>query len=254
MKIGTPTEIDPRFSFPGFIAICTAAFVFSGSSGAMLFLLGYVGVLFILVFGFNAFGRHMLRITPVVALIVLLNGMLTPGTALVSAAGFDLFTWQGITAGFFYSFRFMVLYFLVVFFVGVTPPERFAGVLYKVFRPFSRNFANGAAFYAFNVLSFLPLFTDEIERIRLAQSFRGAELKGGLIRRVLAVRLLVVPLVVSAVHRSGQLAATVELRGLRSRLGEALPSSRPTRREFVFALTTVVVLVAAVLVFRSGAV
>ena len=248
-----PADIDPRFSFPGFIAICVAAFVFSGSTSAMSFLLGYVGILFVSAFGFAAFGRHMSRVAPVVLLIVLLNGFFVGGTKLVSAAGFDLLTRQGIVSGVFYSLRFMVLYFSVVIFVGVTPPERFAGVLYSVFRPFSRKLADGAAFYAFNVLSFLPLFTDEIERIRLAQSFRGAEFRGGLIRRGAAVRLLVVPLVVSAIHRSDQLAATVELRGLRGRLGEALPSQRPTRREFVFAAVTVVVLVAAVLVFRSGA-
>ncbi len=216
----------------------------------MLFLLGYVGLLFILVFGRAALGGHMVRITPVVALIVVFNGLLTPGAALFTPAGFDLFTWEGIEAGFFYSFRFMVLYFAVVFFVGVTPPERFARLLYSALRPFSPRFADSTAFYAFNVLSFLPLFSDEIKRIRLAQSFRGAEFSGGLIRRVLAVRLLVVPLVVSAVHRSGQLAATVELRGLRSRLGEALPSGKPTQKEYVFAMTTAVVLVAAVLIYR----
>jgi len=250
MKLETSSEVDPRFSFPGFIAICTAAFVFSGSSAVMLFLLGYVGTLFVLVFGLAALGRHMVRITPVVALIGVFNGLLTPGTALFAGAGFDLFTWEGIEAGFFYSFRFMVLYFAVVFFVGVTPPERFARVLYTAFRPFSQRFADNAAFYAFNVLSFLPLFADEIKRIRLAQSFRGADFSGGLIRRVMAVRLLVVPLVVSAVHRSGQLAATVELRGLRSRLGEALPPGKPRRKEYVFAMMTAVVLVASILIYR----
>ena len=37
----------------------------SGSSAAMLFLLAYTGLLFVLVYSPAAFGRHMVRITPV---------------------------------------------------------------------------------------------------------------------------------------------------------------------------------------------
>jgi energy-coupling factor transporter transmembrane protein EcfT len=246
--------MDPRFAFPGFLAVCAATFVVSGSPGGMALLLAYVVALYAAAGVLATAGRHLARLVPVVVLIVALNGLLTSGTPLLGGTPAGWLTREGVSGGVFYALRFLVLYYSVVLFVGVTAPEQFARAVYTLLLPFSRRAAGEAAFYSFNVLSFLPLFAGEIERIRTAQSFRGADFGGGLVRRVSAVRLLVAPLVVSAVSRSGQLAATVELRGLRYRLGEALPEIHSTWREYVFALATIVVLAVVVLFLRTGTV
>jgi energy-coupling factor transport system permease protein len=244
--------MDPRFAFPGLAALSAAAFAVSGSTPAIILLLVYVAALYIAAGAAATFGRQLVRLVPVVMLIVALNGLLGSGTSLFPDTPAGRLTREGVAGGVFYALRFLVLYYSVVLFVGVTAPEQFARAVYDVLRPFSKRAAGAAAFYAFNVLSFLPLFADEIDRIRTAQSFRGADFGGGLVRRVSAVRLLVAPLVISAVSRSGQLAATIELRGLKHRLGEALPAIRTTHREVIFALATVGVLAVVGLVFRTG--
>jgi energy-coupling factor transporter transmembrane protein EcfT len=59
------------------------------------------------------------------------------------------------------------------------------------------------------------------------------------------VRLLVVPLVVSALHRSAQLAMVTELRGLQHRLGEVFAVAAPSPRDAVLPALTAAVVVAA---------
>jgi energy-coupling factor transport system permease protein len=188
-----------------------------------------------------------------VALIILLNGLLVPGEAVVSIGGRTLLSQAGTSAGVFFSLRLIVLYGAMVLFLVVTPPVEFARGVYSLVRPFSRKAAAGAAFYGFLILSFVPLFSDELERIRQAQSFRGADMKtGGIARRAATARALIVPLVLSAIHRSGQLAAVVELRGLRDRVGTALPAGRPGVADVVFVAVTAVVLAAIALWSEGG--
>ncbi len=248
-------QIDPRFSIVALVAIgATGLFVLS-TAPAMSVLLGYLLLLYSLNRGgTRTFGRHILRSVPILALILLLNAILVPGEPLVSVGGRELLTVEGFGAGLFFSLRFLVLYLTAIVFLELTPPVEFARGMYAILRPVSAKLANQAAFYGFLILSFLPLFADEFERIRIAQSFRGAEFKGGILRRVFAVRLLVVPLVLSAIHRSEQVAAVVELRGVRDRIGLGFGTARPTTLDFVFSLVTAAVILAAVLVVDRGTV
>ena len=246
-------QIDPRFSIVALVAIGTTGLFVLSTAPAMSVLLGYLLLLYSLNRGgIRTFGRHILRSVPILALILLLNAILVPGEPLVSVGGRELLTVEGFGAGLFFSLRFLVLYLTAIVFLELTPPVEFARGLYTMLRPASAKLANRAAFYGFLILSFLPLFADEFERIRIAQSFRGAEFKGGILRRVLAVRLLVVPLILSAIHRSEQVAAVVELRGVRDRIGLGLSTTRPTTFDFVFSLVTAAVILAAVLVVDRG--
>lgn len=253
MAYDRSARIDARFGTAAFVAICATALFALSSMQAMTALLAYVVILcFGVGVGIRTLGRHVLRLVPVVAAIVVLNGALLPGDGLVSVAGRTLLTKAGVAAGCFFTLRLLVLYVASVAFLAATPPVEFARGVYSTLRPVSARLANRAAFFGFLVLSFVPLFADEFDRIRLAQSFRGADFSGGLVRRSAAVRALVVPLVLSAIHRSGQLAAVVELRGLRDRGGVALPSTRPGAVDIAFAATTAAVLVAVVLTFGSA--
>lgn len=250
MVSGKPPRIDARFGVAAFVAICAAALFALSSMPAMVVLLAYVVMLSLAVgVGVRTLGRHLWRLVPVAAVIVLLNGALLPGDALIAVRNRALLTDAGVTAGTFFALRLFVLYMASLVFLAVTPPVEFAKGVYSTLRPVSARLASRAAFYGFLVLSFVPLFADEFDRIRLAQSFRGADLSGGLGRRAAAVRALVVPLVLSAIHRSGQLATVVELRGLRDRVGVALPTTRPRAADVAFAAVTAAVIVAVVLAF-----
>ena len=253
---GAESRIDARVSIAVCGAIGAAELFFVSSPQAMTGLLAYV-LLLLVVLGrgsrnpARALGRHVTRLAPAVALIVILNGLLVPGEAIVSIGGRTVLSQEGTSAGMFFSLRLLVLYTAMALFLLVTPPVEFARGIHTIVRPVSRKAADGAAFYGFLILSFIPLFSDELERIRRAQSFRGADLKsGGIARRAVAVRALIVPLVLSAIHRSGQLAAVVEVRGLRHRVGTALPSGKAGFADLVLVFTTALML--AVFTIWSG--
>jgi len=79
----------------------------------------------------------------------------------------------------------------------------------------------------------------------VAQKFRGGGLDGGFFKKVRGVRLLFVPLILSAIHRSGELAAVVELRGIERTIGGILVLERATARDYAFIATTAAVVAAA---------
>jgi energy-coupling factor transport system permease protein len=185
------------------------------------------------------------RLWVFVLIVVVINGITTPGHALVTAAGHELVTREGLAAGVFFALRLIVLYLATALLVRTSSPEELAAGIHATVRPVSRTLAERMAFYAFVTFGFVPLFSEEMERVRVAQSFRGAKLSGRLLERVRAVRLLVVPLVVSALHRSAQLAMVTELRGLQHRLGEVFAVAAPSPRDAVLPALTAAVVVAA---------
>jgi energy-coupling factor transporter transmembrane protein EcfT len=255
MEFDGSVRIDARIGTAIFAAIVATALFVLSSPGAMILLLAYVLCLLAAVGGgLRPVGRQLPRLAPIVALIVVLNGAAVAGDGGLTVGGRVLLSKQGLSAGAFFSVRFLVLYFAAAAFVAVTSPVEIATGVYGFLRPVSVKLANRAAFYGFVVTSFLPLFSEEFERVRLAQSFRGGDFRGGFTSRVAAVRLLVVPLVLSAIHRSSQLAAVVELRGLRDRVGTALPAARPGLVDAVAAAVTAAVIAIAVLLLENGAV
>ncbi len=244
-------RIDARVGVGLFVAIVAASLALVSTSAAMALLLAWVVLLYAAALAGARFYGHLRRLAPALILIVVLNGVFVPGEALLSVAGKTLLSRAGVSAGVFFSLRLAVLYVAMALFLAVTPPVEFARGIYSILRPFSIRLANRVAFHGFLILSFIPFFTDELDRIRRAQSFRGAEFGGGIARRSAAARALIVPLLLSAIHRSGQLAAVVELRGLRDRMGTALPPARPGMVDAVVAAATAAVL-AAIIWLQKG--
>ena len=113
-------------------------------------------------------------------------------------------------------------------------------------RPLSGAAAEAFAFHCFVIASFVPLLADELRRIRTAQAFRGAAIDGGLFKRLRSSQLLLIPLILSAVHRSAQLAAVVEVRRIRENIPMLLEGSRIKLRDAGFVLVAIAVCVFAV--------
>jgi len=65
-------------------------------------------------------------------------------------------------------------------------------------------------------LRFMPMMLEEYERIRMAQTARGADFTtGSLMLRARAVAALAVPLILSSFRRADELAMAMEARGYR---------------------------------------
>lgn len=244
---------DTRRSFDPRVAIVATALVVAGALFAVTSKLGMVLVL-VYVTGLYLLGgggvgeglTHLQRLWFFLLLIVAINGVLISGTPVVTVAGRDIVSVEGLFEGAFFCLRLVVLYFSMAALLVLAPAERFAQGTFAMVRPVSERLARRLALYGFLSLGFVPLFAREFERIRLAQMFRGADLHGGLRRRLLSVRPLLLPLVLSAIHRSHQLAVVVELRGLKDRMGSAIALPRPGLRDLALILATLGVLAAAI--------
>jgi energy-coupling factor transport system permease protein len=226
-----------------FVALAVFTFLIDGSSG-LAFILAYV-VALCLVSGLSVrtLATRARTVALFAAFIVAINALLIDGAPLPRPLSF--LSWEGIASGFYYSLRVGVLYFSLVLFLSLATPEGIAGGLAALIRPFSRELSRHAALHGFLYAGFLPLFGDELDRIRVAQGFRGGAVDGGFFRRIAGARALMVPLIVSAIHRAGHLAMAVELRGIRFSIDRVLPLHPPRPRDVVFAGMTAVVLIIA---------
>lgn len=244
--------IDPRLAITAVAVVVAVALFVLSSLEAMAAVFVYLVVWY-----FTAGGRmssllaHGKRLIFFVIIITVLNGVLVPGKTLFAVAGRPVFSAEGIAAGVFFSARLIALYFSMVVLLVAAPAEKFANGIFGLCKPLSGRAARRLAFHGFLAMSFLPLFSREYDRIRAAQSFRGAGFHGGFLRRLTSARLLLVPLILSAVHRSGQLAAVVELRGLQDRMGASMAPARFAAADFLFVLITLGVLALSVFVLNG---
>jgi energy-coupling factor transport system permease protein len=234
---------DPRFLLAGFLAIVISAFVVGGTAG-LAFIFAYVVMLAHLA-GIPAGtliknGRSLIFF---VVLVIAINSVLVRGEPMVTGLPFP--TREGLESGIHNSVRVLILYLSAVVFLSVMSPEDIARAVAEILRPLSPDLARRCSLYVFLTFGFLPLFADEIERVRTAQRFRGGGLEGGIRRKLRGVRLLLVPLFVSAIHRSGHLAMAVELRDVKTTIENILGLGSPAQRDYVFVAATLAIVAAA---------
>lgn len=184
------------------------------------------------------------RVVPFAAVIFVLNAVLVPGEALFRIAGHRVASVEGAHDGLFFALRLGVMLMSVSLLLGATDPEGLARGVHDLLRRVSPALANRIAFFTFLSMGFVPMFVDEIARVRIAQSFRGGDFKGGILHRAGSLRMWLVPVLMSAVRRSGELALAVELRDTRSRLVASIPAPRMRAIDVVWLALVVAVVVA----------
>jgi energy-coupling factor transport system permease protein len=238
---------DPRVGVVAYLLIIIAAFALRQFWGVFCLLL-YVLVLYLLCgFTLAAVWRRTKKIVLFALLAVLLNAVLVKGEALISIGDVSILSREGLWRGAYYFVQIHVLFLSTGLFVSLTSPEQFAKAIASIVSPIAPAFAKRLALYAFLSLGFLPFFVDEFHRITTLQKFRGGGLTGGLARKLKGVRLLLVPLLLSAVRRSEQLAMVIELRDLKNKVGGLVALGRPRLQDYGFVLLTLVVIAAAYL-------
>lgn len=239
---------DPRVGMIAFLLLITAAFALR-HFWSVLCLLLYVLVLYILSgFSLAVIWKRTRTIALFAMLAVLLNAVLVKGEPLISLGGAAILSKEGLWRGAYYFVQIHVLFLSMGLFVSLTSPEQFAKAISSAVSPISPAFARRLALYAFLSLGFLPFFVGEFNRIATLQKFRGGGLTGGLVQKLKGVRLLLVPLLLSAVRRSEQLAMVIELRDLKSKTNGLVALERPRSKDYGFIVLTMAVIAASYLV------
>lgn len=154
---------------------------------------------------------------PVLLLIVFsagLNIFMTPGTVLVQIWKIRV-TAEGIGKAVFYSIRIVLLVLGSSLMTLTTTPtaltdglEKGLGFLKKLHVP-----VHDIAMMMSIALRFIPILTEELDKIMKAQTSRGADFEsGGIIRKAKSMVPLLVPLLISAFRRAGDLAMAMDAR------------------------------------------
>lgn len=187
--------------------------------------------------------RAFARVLPFALVIVALNAVLVPGEAWLSLLGRRVVSREGFEAGVFFALRLAVMLMAVSAFLATASPESMARGVYDVLRRFSADGARRVALFVFLSMGFVPLIADEFQRIRVAQAFRGGDFSGSVWRRAETARAWLVPLLVSAIHRSGEMAKTVEMRAIRDRLVNTIEAPKLRAADVAVAAAAVAVVV-----------
>jgi len=235
---------DPRALLVSVLLVVVASAVLVRTLPAMLGLF-----LFVLIWYAAAARRPgsiravLRRILPFAAVILVLNSVLVPGDALVRIGGHRIVSVEGAHDGVFFALRLGVMLLSVSLLLAATGPESLARGVHDMLRRISPSLAGRVAFFMFLSMGFVPLFADEIRRVRVAQSFRGGDIQGGMLRRAGSLRMWLVPVLMSAVRRSGELALAVELRDTRHRLVDSIPPPRLRAIDVAWLVLVVAVVV-----------
>ncbi len=233
---------DPRAALLVAALVVIASLTTIRDTRAMLATLGFVCAWHLAVAGRpRATARVLVRVLPFAIVIVVINAVLAPGDALVSLAGRRVVSREGLADGVFFALRLAVMLTAVSALLSAAAPEAMARGAYDVLRRFSQRAAARVALFVFLAMGFVPLLADELQRIRVAQSFRGGAFSGGLLRRAEVARSWLVPLLVATVYRSGELAKSVELRSIRERLVHTIESPRLRAADVVLVAAAVAV-------------
>jgi energy-coupling factor transport system permease protein len=157
------------------------------------------------------------------------NIFFTPGEVLLSFWKLNI-TREGIRVALRMVIRLVFLVIGTSVMTLTTTPNNMTDGLERIFRPLKRFKlpVHEIAMMMSIALSFIPILTDELDKIMKAQSARGVDFENGrLTTRIKAMLPVLVPLFVSAFRHAGDLATAMEARCYHG--GEGRTRMRPLR-------------------------
>lgn len=184
-------------------------------------------------------GLALAGFRPLIWILVIalpLQLLLTPGEPWFSLGPLTV-TWEGVVQSGWLLFRLGALIFTASLLTLTTSPVALSDGLEKLLKPLERVRlpAHELAMVITIALRFIPLFSEEADKISKAQKARGAELDSGrLTKRIKAVASILVPLLVGAFRRADELAVAMESRCYRGGQGRTrLRSESWSSKDFI---------------------
>jgi energy-coupling factor transport system permease protein len=114
-----------------------------------------------------------------------------------------------------FSLRVLIFVLIALFVSFTTLPSDLAEALTGWLKPLRKLGvpADDIAMIVFIAIRFIPVLAEEFDTIRKAQTVRGVDFSGGLLKRIRQVIYLLVPVFRSALRRADDLALAMESRG-----------------------------------------
>lgn len=209
-------RLDPRIKMISVVAMSTVIFRSSGLEAVLisLFFLFLIGIARLKAAKIIGAVKPLLFFA---AVLFLLHLFFTGGTAIFSLPRLHLMiTFEGLRQGTFVAWQFMALVLSGTLLTMTTPPSEMISGMEKLLRPFSYLGVptQDIAVMVSMALRFAPTLLEEFERIRMAQTARGADVgTGRLNQRIKTASAMILPLTMSAFRRADDLAEAMEARG-----------------------------------------
>lgn len=193
---------------------------------------------------------------PVFAILIFsigINMFFTPGDPLVHF-GFLTITKQGLSQAIFMAIRLVYLIIGSSLMTFTTTPTALTDGLERLFA-FLKIFkvpVHEVAMMMSIALRFIPILTEELDKIMKAQSARGADFqRGSLMDKIKSLIPIMVPLFVSAIRRSGDLAMAMEARCYRGGTGRTKMKPLVYKKEDVIAYSVLCVYFIVIVIVRT---
>lgn len=206
-------RLDPRVKFVGTIVYIVSLFLFR-SWGYILGTAFLAAVIILSKVPFSYMVRGLRAIVIILIFTMVLNIFLTPGTVLWKWHALQI-TREGLVMAARMAIRLIYLILGASILTLTTTPNKLTDGLEALFSPLKvfKVPVHEIAMMMSIALRFIPILTEETDKIMKAQMARGADFeKGGFAAKVRAMVPLLVPLFVSAFRRANDLALAMEAR------------------------------------------
>ena len=244
-------RLDPRVKLGGTLLYIITLFLIGNIWGYLLATLTLAAVIKLSKVPFGFIIRGMKAIAFLLAITVIFNMFLTPGTPIFSFWIITL-TWEGLRTAVFMGWRLCLLIIGSSLMTLTTTPNHLTDGLEKSLKPLNKIGVpvHEIAMMMSISLRFIPILLEETDKIMKAQIARGADFESGnLIQKAKAMIPILVPLFVSAFRRANDLAMAMEARCYRG--GDGRTKMKPLvyhKRDYVAYAITILYVVIAVLI------
>ena len=207
-------RLDPRTKLVGTVVFLVSLFVTGGIAGYLAATLFLAALIILSRVPFQFMTRGLKGILLILVISVSFNIFLTDGTPIFTIGPVTA-TWEGLKTAGFMAVRLIYLVMGSSILTLTTTPneltsglEKGLGFLSKINVP-----VHEIAMMMSIALRFIPILSEETDKIMKAQMARGADFEtGGLIKKAKAMIPLLVPLFISAFRRASDLAMAMEAR------------------------------------------
>lgn len=208
-------SLDPRTKILSTILLIvftfiTGTYVGLGICASMILLITVLGKI-----PFRKVLKSLKAVSFIIAFTFLLNMFFFKEGEVIFQWGIISLTYGGINRALFMAIRLMLLIVGASLMTFTTSPIELTDGLERLMSPLKKiGFpAHEIAMMMSIALRFIPILTEETDKIMKAQSARGAVFdEGNLFKRAKAIVALLIPLLASAFHRAIELASAMEAR------------------------------------------
>ncbi len=226
-------RLDPRVKILAVFVLSAGVFAASGVNAVLITAVLAGGACLVRV-GPSRLIAELQPMIPFIALLFCLQALFAEGAPIdlpvLRELGVSL---QGVRIGLFVSWQFTCLLTAASFLTMTTGPAEIVAAIERILHPLrrlgvpSRDLAMGASV----ALRFLPVYLEELDRIRTARAARGGELPQGIRARFRAARMTAVSVLLGTFRRAGELADAIEARGYAGQQATTLRELRISNRD-----------------------